>query len=77
MTTEMIEMLEQFENRFDEINESPRNDDIKSIRMSALMTDMEVAFQIPIYGVERIEAFKRAFPGIIEFYREVSIARAL
>ncbi len=77
MTTEMIEMLEQFENRFDEIQETPVNKDIKSVRMSALMTDMEIAFQIPIYGLERIEAFKRAFPGIIEFYREVSFARAL
>lgn len=77
MTTEMIEMLEQFENRFDEIQETPINDEIKSVRMSALKTDMETAFQIPIYGVERIEAFKRAFPGIIEFYREVSFAGAI
>ncbi len=77
MTTEMIEKLEQFENRFDEIQETPVNDEIKSVRMAALKTDMETAFQIPIYGVERIEAFKRAFPGIIEFYREVSFAGAI
>ena len=77
MTTEMIEMLKQFENRFDEIHETPINDEIKSIRMAALKTDMETAFQIPVYGVERIEAFKRAFPGIIELYREVIFAGAI
>lgn len=77
MTKEMIEMLEQFELRYDEINESPRDNEIKSIRMAALMTDMETAFQIPILGVERIEAFKRAFPEVLSFYREVSFARAI
>ena len=77
MTKEMIVMLEQFENRYDDIKGSPRDNEIKTLRMSALMTDMETAFQIPIYGIERIEAFKRAFPEVFSFYREVSYARAI
>lgn len=75
MTLEMQQMLIKFKRRFEEIKESKRDSDIKSIRMAALMTDMENAFQIPIYGAERIAAFRRAFPGVIEFYREVSFAR--
>lgn len=75
MNKEMQQKLIKFKQRFEEINESKRDSNIKSIRMAALMTDMEVAFQMPLYGAERIAAFKRAFPGVVEFYREVSFAR--
>lgn len=75
MNKEMQQKLIKFKQRFEDIQKSKRDDDIKSIRMAALMTDMEVAFQMPLYGAERIAAFKRAFPGVVEFYREVSFAR--
>lgn len=77
MTTEMKETLEQFKERFEDIKNAKRDSYIKSVRMSALMTDMENVFQIPIYGRERVAAFKRSFPEVIDFYREVSLARDL
>lgn len=77
MTKEMQQMLIIFKQRFEDIKGAPRDSNIKSMRMAALMTDMENSFDIPRYGADRIAAFKRAFPGIIEFYREVSFARDL
>lgn len=77
MTMEMIVMLEQFELRYDDIRETPGDGDIQLVRMEALKTDMETAFQIPLTGMVRIEAFKRAFPEVFNFYREVSYAKAI
>lgn len=77
MTKEMQQMLIKFKQRFEDIQASKRDRYIRSVRMGALMTDMEIAFQMPMYGAERIAAFKRAFPGVVEFYREVSLARDL
>lgn len=77
MTKEMQQMLIKFKQRFEDIQSSKRDRYIRSVRMGALMTDMENAFQMPMYGAERIAAFKRAFPGVVEFYREVSFSRDL
>lgn len=77
MPIEMQQMLIKFKQRFEDIQNAKRDSYIRSVRMGALMTDMEVAFQMPMYGANRIAAFKRAFPGVIEFYREVSSARDL
>lgn len=76
MTKEMQQMLIRFKQRFDDI-QSAKDIEIKRIRAEALMTDMENAFQIPIFGADRIQAFNFAFPEVLKFYREVSLARAL
>lgn len=71
MTREMLQTLEGFQKRFKEINHFNQSDHLKSVRLSALVTDLECAFQIPKKGIERIEAFKRAFPDVFNFYKNV------
>lgn len=74
MTQEMIQALEGFQKRFKEIirtNSDKHDKYIQSVRLSALVTDLEAVFQIPTQGMERIEAFKRAFPDVFNFYKNV------
>ncbi|WP_117161316.1 hypothetical protein [Paraliobacillus sp. X-1268] len=68
------DMLSKFKDRFEEIKEV-KDDYLKSIRLGALMTDMEYAFRIPLLGAERIAAYKRSFPEIMSLYLEASYAR--
>lgn len=72
LTTE--EMLDQHQERFKEIKQV-KDETIKGYRLVALMTDMERAYQIPLIGVLRIEAFKQAFPDVMVLYKQVSEAR--
>ncbi|WP_112181401.1 hypothetical protein [Paraliobacillus zengyii] len=64
------DVLNKFKGRFEEIKQV-KDDYIKSIRLAALMTDMEYVFRIPLLGAERITAFKRSFPEIMSLYQEV------
>ncbi|UOQ85663.1 hypothetical protein [Gracilibacillus salinarum] len=63
-----------FQERFKEI-QGIEDDNIKSIRLAALMTDMESAYEFPMVGPLRIAAFKQSFPGVMKLYKEVSQAR--
>lgn len=73
-TLSMEEMLELHQERFEEIKQC-EDEDIKDLRLGALMTDMEQAYGIPIVGVLRIEAFKQAYPNVMKLYKQVSYAR--
>lgn len=73
LTTDQ-DMLSKFQERFEEIKQV-KDDYLKSIRLGALMTDMEYAFRIPLLGAERIAAYKRSFPVIMSLYQEASYAR--
>lgn len=77
MTQALETNLQIFEQRFEEIKNSGLSNYLKSIRLSALMTDMETVYDIPIVGHERIDAFARAYPDIIKLYREISFARPM
>lgn len=77
MNKEMQQMLIKFKQRFEDIQSCKRDSYIKNVRMTALMTDMENVFQIPLFGADRIAAFRRAFEPVYLFYREVSFARDL
>lgn len=68
-------MLEKFKQRFGEIKNSDSDMYIKTVRLAALMTDLEGTYGIPAIGAERIAAFKRAFPEVMNLYREVSLER--
>ncbi|WP_017470660.1 hypothetical protein [Amphibacillus jilinensis] len=67
-------MLTKHQERYEEIIQC-ENSTIKGYRLVALMTDMERAYQIPLIGVLRIEAFKQAYPDVMELYKQVSNAR--
>lgn len=71
MTQEMTQTLESFQKRFKEIVQFNQDKYLQSVRLSALVTDLETVFQIPLQGMERIEAFKRAFPEVFNFYKNV------
>lgn len=68
------ETLNGFKERFEEIKEVKDNE-IKTIRLAALMTDMEAAYDIPLVGTLRIAAFNQSFPKVMELYKQVSQAR--
>lgn len=70
----MEEMLEMHQERFEEIKEC-EDAEIREYRLGALMTDMEQAYDIPQTGVLRIEAFKVAYPDIMQLYKQVSESR--
>lgn len=70
------EMLTKHQERFEEIN-TCKDKHIKTLRLSALMTDMEGAYEIPLIGNLRIEAFKQAYPNVMELYKKASYARCL
>ncbi|MEN2464965.1 hypothetical protein [Ornithinibacillus sp. JPR2-1] len=70
-----LNTLNLFKQRFEEIINSSSSRNIKSVRLAALLTDMESTFEIPLVGPERIAAFKRAYPEEMKLYREVSNAR--
>jgi hypothetical protein len=77
MTNLVVEssVLDQFKQRFEEIKNSKSDNYIKNVRFAALMTDMEGVCRIPMFGADRIAAFKRAYPEEMKLYREVSLAR--
>ncbi|QGH35170.1 hypothetical protein GI584_14435 [Gracilibacillus salitolerans] len=68
------ETLDRFKERFEEIREVKDNE-IKTIRLAALMTDMESAYDIPLVGPLRIAAFNQSFSEVMELYKQVSQAR--
>lgn len=61
--------------RFKEILSTKQSSHVKSVRLASLMTDLEGAFQIPIFGKERIENFEKQQPHTMQLYRSVSEAR--
>lgn len=63
--------------RFKEIVNSKQSDDHKAVRLATLMTDLEGAYQIPLFGKERIEAFEKVNPHVMQLYRTVSAERVL
>lgn len=67
------EML-HYTKRFKEIINSNASTYIKNVRLAALMTDLERAYQIPMF---RNEAFEREHPFLMMLYRTVSEARCL
>lgn len=73
-TLSIDEMLQQHQERFEEIKQC-EDEDIKDLRLGALMTDMEQAYDIPQTGVLRIEAFKVAYPNVMQLYKQVSESR--
>jgi len=62
-----------FINRFKEITDSSLSNEMKDRRLSALMTDMEVTYNIPMF---RNEEFEKRNPFIMQMYRTVSEARS-
>lgn len=70
-----FEQMKSYTDRFKEITLSKSTAHIKSVRLASLMTDLEGAFQIPLFGKERIENFERKQPHIMQLYRSVSEAR--
>lgn len=67
------EML-KYTNRLNEILTSPAPNRIKDIRLSNLMTDLEQAYNIPVF---RNREFERENPFVMRLYRTVSEARSL
>lgn len=65
------EMLE-FTKRFKEIMD--RNSDTKDERLANLMTDLELAYEIPALNDEE---FNKKNPFVMSLYRAVSEARSL
>lgn len=63
-----------FTNRFKEIMASKASDHLKDMRLSAMMTDMECAYRIPML---RKPEFEAANPFVMQMYRTASEARAL
>ena len=61
--------------RYKEIVDSKANKDIKSMRLANLMTDLESAYNIPLFGKKRIEVFEAIHPHVMQLYRTVSEAR--
>jgi hypothetical protein len=68
------ETLAGFQERFEEIK-GVKDNEIKTIRLAALMTDMESAYDIPLVGPLRIAAFNQSFPELMQLYKQVSQAR--
>lgn len=66
--------LELFKKRFEDVK-SCKDKKIKEYRLGAMLTDMENAFDIPQQGVMRKEAFKLAFPDIMDLYTAVAFER--
>ncbi|WLR50068.1 hypothetical protein LC040_12320 [Bacillus tianshenii] len=67
------EML-QYTKRFNEIVDSNAPKHIKGIRLSNLMTDLEMAYNIPML---RNKAFEKQQPFVMQLYCTVSLARPL
>jgi hypothetical protein len=59
--------------RFNEIMDSSLSNEMKDRRLSALMTDMEVTYNIPMF---RNEEFEKRNPFVMQMYRTVSEARS-
>ncbi|GAB2553493.1 hypothetical protein [Gracilibacillus alcaliphilus] len=57
--------LEGFKSRFEEIRQI-KDRWLKNKRLEALKTDLENAYDIPKENSERITAFKRAYPGVMD-----------
>ncbi len=74
LTKEMQQKLIKFKQRFEDITSSD-NRSIKKIRLEALLTDLETAFQIPAVGAIRIQAFNHTFPEVSNLYRKVRQAQ--
>lgn len=67
------EAVEGFRKRLDEVN-GIKDKKFRELRLSAILTDMESCFNIPI-GYAKREAFKIAYPGVMELYAEAANAR--
>lgn len=65
--------IEQFKERFEEIN-SCSNERIRSLRLEALITDIESTFAIPKTNPIRIAAFKKGYPDVVSLHKKVSEA---
>lgn len=69
---ELITLL-AYINRFKEVKQA--SEPIRTIRLANLMTDLEGAYSIPLFGKERIEKFEQLNPDVMQLYRSVSKAR--
>ncbi|MDY7222106.1 hypothetical protein [Halalkalibacterium halodurans] len=69
------EML-RYTKRLQEILSLPQSAQREMLLVN-LMTHLEIAYQIPITGKERIETFKEKHPHVMQLYRTVSAARSL
>jgi 3'-phosphoadenosine 5'-phosphosulfate sulfotransferase len=67
----MANLLPAFHERFKEI-QNIKSVSVRNSRLTALMSDMEQTFGIPMI---RNEAYERNHPEIMSLYREVSFAR--
>jgi len=66
--------MKGFTDRFKNIIKSSAPGAIKNKRLSAMMTDLEVAYGIPML---RNEKFGKQNPHLMQLYRTVSDARSL
>lgn len=67
------ETLTLFNRFLDIIKTKPSHN--RDMRLGNLMTDLEVAYQIPLVGKERIEAFKEEQPFVYGVYLAASRSR--
>lgn len=65
------EMLE-FTNRFQDIMKCCETSELKTKRLSRLMTDLEIAYGIPSLKDEK---FEKENPYLMQLYRTISEAR--
>ncbi|GGH83656.1 hypothetical protein JOD43_002154 [Pullulanibacillus pueri] len=61
-----------YTNRFKNIIASKASERVKTIRLAAMMTDLEFAYDIPMINKE---SFAKANPHVMRLYRTVSEAR--
>lgn len=62
--------------RLKSITESNTSNREKDLRLANLMTDLEGAYQIPLFGGERLERFKKEHPHVFQLYRTASMERS-
>jgi 3'-phosphoadenosine 5'-phosphosulfate sulfotransferase len=67
----MTNLLPAFKERFMEI-QNIKSVDVRNSRLTALMSDMEQTFGIPMI---RNDAYEKNHPEVMSLYREVSFAR--
>ncbi|UOQ93384.1 hypothetical protein MUO14_23940 [Halobacillus shinanisalinarum] len=49
----------------------------KDNRLALLMTDLEVMYQIPMYGINKRNEFIKKHPHVMQLYKTVSLERNL
>lgn len=62
--------------RFLEIRKAEVPGSIKDLRIANLLSDLEEAYQIPIFRSGRLMAFELENPLLMQFYRTVSEERS-